>query len=90
MECNNALPRSRGSDLESRTYLLSLSTGPPLMSTSKRCTFWYRWAMVPVSSIHKTVFLTLRESAPGSWMPTWIGNLSRRASSCRPRTKGLS
>jgi hypothetical protein len=71
-------------------YSLSLRTGPSLMSTSNKCSFWYRSVIAPRSSIQRSVFFTLFGLSPGSWMPTWIGNVDRRASSHKPWTNSLS
>ena len=71
------------------TYELSFNTGPPLMSTSNRCTFWYRCTISPFSLIHMRVFFTLPSWA-GSWIPTFICSSACRASLWRPKTNSLS
>lgn len=82
--------------LSGATYSLSLAEGPPSMSISNRCNFWYRYFNLPVSSIQIEVFLIFRcpsscsSQFPGSCIPTQIQMLFSFASFCSPRTKILS
>ena len=71
------------------TLLLSFSTGPPGISTSNRCNFWYRCVISPSASIQTSVFFTFLPSCAGSWIPTLMGRRCSRAKDFRPSTKGL-